>query len=85
MMAIIRTENESGENHLPAGWLSGFATLCGVSEESDTAISDAHEGTVTCEVCSDIANAIFCSVQPEEVEHPPVADIKVPPRGDSHR
>lgn len=45
-MAIIRTEKENGENHLPAGWLSGFATLCGLSDDSDTAISDAHEGTV---------------------------------------
>lgn len=70
-MAIIRTEKENGENHLPAGWLSGFATLCGVSEASDTTFSDAHEGTVTCEVCGDIANAIFRSVQPEEVEYTP--------------
>lgn len=70
-MAIIRTENENGENHLPAGWLSGFTTLCGLSDDSDTAISDAHEGAVTCEVCRDIANAIFRSVQPEEVEHTP--------------
>lgn len=80
-MAIIRTEKENGENHLPAGWLSGFATLCGVSEASDTTFSDAHEGTITCEVCCDIANAIFYSVQPEEVAHPPVSGIKVPPRG----
>ncbi|MEG0057817.1 hypothetical protein [Hafnia sp.] len=84
-MAIIRTEKENGENHLPAGWLSGFATLCGMSEASDTAFSDAHEGTVSCEVCCDIANAIFRSVQREEVEHVPVAGIKVPLRGDSHR
>lgn len=70
-MAIIRTESDNGENHLPAGWLSGFATLCGMSDDSNTAISDAHEGTVTCEVCCDISNAIFRSVQPEEVEHPP--------------
>jgi hypothetical protein len=70
-MAIIRTEKENGENHLSAGWLSGFTTLCGLSDDSDTAISDAHEGAVTCEVCSDIATAIFRSVQPEEVEHTP--------------
>ncbi|WP_367299648.1 hypothetical protein [Hafnia alvei] len=82
-MAIIRTENESGENHLPTGWLSGFATLCGMSEASDSAFSDAHEGTVTCEVCGDIANAIFRSVQPEEMAHPPVAGITVPSRGPS--
>ncbi|EEN9720052.1 hypothetical protein M3T68_002484 [Salmonella enterica] len=66
-MAIIRTEKENGENHLPAGWLSGFATLCGLSDESDTAISDAHEGAMICEVCCDIATAIFRSVRPEEV------------------
>lgn len=84
-MAIIRTENDNGENHLPAGWLSGFATLCGLSETFDSAFSDAHEGKVTCEVCSDIANAIFCSVQPEEVAHPPVAGINVSPPADSHR
>lgn len=84
-MAIIRTEKEYGENHLPAGWLSGFATLCGMSEASDTAISDAHEGTVSCEVCCDIANAIFRSVQREEVEHVPVAGINVSPPADSHR
>nr|WP_279075697.1 hypothetical protein [Hafnia alvei] len=84
-MAIIRTENDNGENHLPAGWLSGFATLCGLSETFDSAFSDAHEGKVTCEVCSDIANAIFRSVQREEMEHVPVAGIKVPLRGDSHR
>lgn len=82
-MAIIRTESDNGENHLSAGWLSGFATLCGLSEESNTAFSDAHEGTVTCEVCCDIANAIFRSVQPEEVEQAPVSGIKVPTRGKS--
>ena len=84
-MAIIRTEKENEENHLPAGWLSGFATLCGMSEASDTAISDAHQGAVTCEVCCDIANAIFCSVQPEEVAHPSVAGINVSPPVDSRR
>ena len=78
-MAIIRTEKENGENHLPAGWLSGFTTLCGGAEASDTAFSDAHEGTVTCEVCCDIANAIFRSVQREEVEHALVSGIKVSP------
>ena len=78
-MAIIRTEKENGENHLPAGWLSGFTTLCGLSDDRNTAISDAHEGAVTCEVCCDIANAIFRSVQREEVEHALVSGIKVSP------
>lgn len=66
-MAIIRTDNEHGENHLPAGWLSGMTTLCGLSDDSESAISDAHQGTVTCQVCIDIASTIFRCVQSDEL------------------
>lgn len=84
-MAIIRIENENAENHLPAGWLSGFATLCGLSEASDSAFSDAHEGTITCEVCCDITNAIFRSVQPEEIEQASASGINTLLRAENHR
>ncbi|NLS55432.1 hypothetical protein [Hafnia alvei] len=83
-MAIIRTEKENGENHLPAGWLSGFATLCGMSEASDTAISDAHEGTVTCEVCAISPTRYFVQYSLKRWGIP-LPSNKAPPRAESHR
>ncbi|HHX4812336.1 TPA: hypothetical protein ACVBYD_000642 [Yersinia enterocolitica] len=67
-MAIIRTDEEQGVDHLPAGWLSGLATLCGIFDDSTAVISAPHTGAVTCEVCRDMAKTIFHSVQPDEVD-----------------
>ena len=43
-MAIIRTDEEQGVDHLPAGWLSGLATLCGLSDDSTAVISAPPHG-----------------------------------------
>ena len=61
-MAIIRTDEEQGVGHLPAGWLSGLF------DDSTAVISTPHTGAVTCEVCRDMAKTIFHSVQPDEVD-----------------
>ncbi|PHM45587.1 hypothetical protein [Xenorhabdus miraniensis] len=58
-MARVITYKDDNLEHLPAGWLSGLVTLCGLSDfsEGDDGgdMNEIHEGIVTCDVCRDMA------------------------------